>query len=401
MGEAFEGVLGAERVLRAEGESLDGVPVSARLQPASAEEVAACLAEAHAHGIAVVVRGSGSKLGLGNPPAAESIVLLDTGGLSTSLDVEADEGIATVAAGVSVDALQQAAAAEGKRSLLDPGLGTATVGGVIATDPVVAESSLGLRLRNDLLGLEVALPNGTLSKCGGQVVKNVTGFDLVRLYCGSLGTLGVITRATLRVRPLPEERRVLALDCASLDEAQVAASRLELEQVGPRGAMIVPSETGARLVWLLEGGAADVAARAERVAGDALRPEDWDRQRRLVAGTDIAADAVRVRVGARPSDTSELAHSITELAGASALDVTLPCVGIAFATLSSESALVALWERAAARHWLLVIESAPTELKARHDVFGPATETLPLMRALKQRFDPDGVLAPGRFCGGI
>ena len=222
MADPFERVVGAEYASRPDGETLDGVPVVAVLRPADAGQVAACLADARAHGVAVVAGGGGSKLALGNRSRADELVRLDLGRLGEPAEVQADEGIASFGAGVSVARAERMAGERGMRTTLETGFAGATVGGTIAADPVGVESSLDQRLRHDLLGLEVALPNGTVSWCGGRVVKNVTGFDLVRLYCGSFGTLGVVTRATLRVYPLPESRLVFARECASVaDESRV------------------------------------------------------------------------------------------------------------------------------------------------------------------------------------
>ena len=409
MADPFEASVGTERVRPGGGETLDGVPVSTIVSPRSPEEVAACLAEAAAHGAAVVPSGGRSKLAWGNVCAAESVVRLDLGEMEGPLEIQPEEGIATVGASVRVDELERAASAHGMRTLLETSFASATVGGTIACDPVGIDAAPDRRLRNDLLGLEVALPNGTLTRCGGRVVKNVTGFDLVRLYCGSLGTLGIVTSATLRVRPLPEEQRVLARTAASLEDALAVASELSGERVEPQGAAVVPEGRAARLLWLVAGGGDDVAARAERVAGEPVPLEQWSELRSRIAGAGAgavrgiagtASRGVRLRVAARSSDTLELCQSLVSLAGESCLVAALPRAGIALAEIS-EDALPGILERCAEQRWLLFVERAPPEVKARLDVFGPEHESLPLMRALKQRFDPDGVLSPGRFVGRI
>ena len=397
MADPFERIVGAEYASRPDGETLDGVPVVAVLRPADAEQVAACLAEARAHGVALIASGGGSKLALGNRSRADELVRLDLGRLTALAEVQPDEGIASFAAGVPAAQAEVLAGEHGMRTTLETGFTGATVGGTIAADPVGIESGLDQRLRHDLLGLEVALPNGTVTWCGGRVVKNVTGFDLVRLYCGSFGTLGVVTRATLRVHPLPESRSVFGRDCSSLADAHVCAGELVEACAAPRGVAIVPAEKGARCLWRIEGRADDAAARAERVAGDAVGEEDWERARaRVTPAAD--EDAVSVRIAARPSDTVALCRALEDAGGG--VRLALPRTGVALGAAPA-TGLGPLWKRCEQERWLLVLESASPDVKRRFDVFGPASDADALMRALKQRFDPDGVLAPGRFVGGL
>ena len=397
MADPFERIVGAEYASRPDGETLDGVPVVAVVRPADAEQVAACLTAARAHGLALIASGGGSKLALGNRSRAEELVRLDLGRLTALAEVQPDESIASFAAGVPAAQAERLAGEHGMRTALETGFAGATVGGTIAADPIGIESGLDQRLRHDLLGLEVALPNGTVSWCGGRVVKNVTGFDLVRLYCGSFGTLGVVTRATLRVHPLPEFRPVFARECRSLADAHACAGELVEARAAPRGVAIVPAEPGARCLWRIEGGADDAAARAERVAGDAVGEEDWERARARVTPA-AERDAVSVRIAARPSDTVALCRALEDAGGG--VRLALPRAGVALGAVPA-TGLGPLWKRCEQERWLLVLESASPEVKRHFDVFGPASDAQALMRAVKQRFDPEGVLAPGRFVGGL
>jgi FAD/FMN-containing dehydrogenase len=110
---------------------------------------------------------------------------------------------------VRLGELSRRATACAKTSVLEDLPPDGTLGGALAADPFGPDWTLDRRLRNEVLGVEIALANGELVVAGGRVVKNVTGFDLVRLYCGSLGTLGVLTRATVRLRALPERERLV------------------------------------------------------------------------------------------------------------------------------------------------------------------------------------------------
>jgi glycolate oxidase FAD binding subunit len=395
--EQFARVVGRTNAFLPAGETLDGVPVGLVVRPGSAAEVAACLAEARALGLAVVATGGGTKLGWGNRADAPGLVRLDLARLDRIAELDADEGVATVEPGTRVEILAGRAAASGKRTLLDSGHAGETVGGVIATDAFGPEGSHERRARNELLGLEVALPDGTLARCGGRVVKNVTGFDLVRLQCGAFGTLGVITEATVRLRALPASRVVLGRALPGFADAVESALEIAASGAAPAGLAVLPVGRGAEVLGLFEGGEADVGLRAGRASGERLAEADWERAR---AARSSAADAARIRLGARPSDTCELAFAVENLAGHDALRLALPGFGCLFAA-PPEDALDALVERAAKEGWACMVESAPAGWKRDHDVFGRAPEALPLMRALRERFDPDRVLAPGRFLRGV
>ena len=224
--QAFAAIVGADHVLPPARPKLADAAIEAVVEPGTADEVAACLAAARSAGVPVIARGGGSKLHWGNPPDKSPIVLLDLSRLSAVSVLDPEEGIVSVGGGAKVEELDRAAAAHGARTSLPGIFPAASVGGTIAADPVSPVLSADRRSRNDLLGLHVALPNGELTRAGGKVVKNVTGFDLVRLYCGSFGTLGVITEATLRLRSLPAARRVLRRGFEELEAALVASAEL-------------------------------------------------------------------------------------------------------------------------------------------------------------------------------
>jgi glycolate dehydrogenase FAD-binding subunit len=397
MGDPFEAIVGARHVLRPEADTVCGARVLAVLRPASGAELAECLRAASESGIAILPVGGGTRLGLGNPLDAPACVRLELSRISRMLELDAKEGVAELDAGVTLEALERAAAAAGKTTSFAPLRAGSTVGGAIAVDPVVPESSPDVRLRNDLLGLEVALANGSLTHCGGRVVKNVTGFDLTRLYCGSFGALGVVTRAVIRLRAAPEQIAVTRAAYDSLDAALEAWGRFA-PSARSVCAALTPSGTGAELWLRFASSAAEVEAERAHAPGDPAALAGWAALRAELA-LPPAAPRVRVQLGARPSDLEVLCRGLAAAAGAGALRLALPRLGVVFGLVARES-LADLADFARRAGAVLALErgdAAPPPC----DAFGGLPSGLEQMRALKARFDPQRVLSPGRFVGGI
>jgi len=398
MGDPFEAIVGAAHVARPEAQSLCGARVEAVVRPGSAQEVAACLRAATESKLAIVPVGGGSKLGFGNPLDTSVCIRLELARLGEHAELDPDEGIAELDAGVPLAEVARRAAAVGKTTTLDPLHDGATVGGAIAVDPVSPEASLDARLRGDLLGLEVALANGELTRAGGRVVKNVTGFDLVRLYCGSFGTLGVITRAIVRLRAAPERIAVTRARFASLEAALEAFAVAPPAGAGASAA-VRPTDAGAELLTRFAASAAEVEAQLARAAGEPAEVEVWSSLRAELARPPAAGTA-RVRLGARPSDVAILCHGLGAAAGPAALRLALPRSGIVFAAVENAALaeVAGLAERAGAA---FALERPHGAGAAPCDAFGAPPPALDLMRGLKARFDPARVLSPGRFVAGI
>jgi glycolate oxidase FAD binding subunit len=225
----------------------------------------------------------------------------------------------------------------------------------------------------------------------------VTGFDLVRLYCGSLGTLGVITRANVRLRARPERVRIQLRRFADAEAALAAAGALRAAGVEPAGAALCARPGGVDLVWRLAGSEGAVARAAARFAGDEAPAAAWEEVRRAVLGKNPGERAF-LRLAARPTDSAALCAALASHGGA--LRAVLPLAGVVFGEVSS-AAFEPLLAEAASQGWALFLERAPLALRRRVDAFGPAPGGLELMRALKRRFDPEGRLSPGRFAGRL
>jgi glycolate oxidase FAD binding subunit len=184
-------------------DAVDSVQPDGVIAPGTAQEVAQVLQYCASAGLGVIPRGGGSQLGLGNRPRkADFILSLER--LNQVIEHAWGDMTVTVEAGCAIDKLQSVLREHGQQLGADPMYPEqATVGGVLAT----AESgTLRIRygaIRDLVLGVEMALPDGSVIKAGGKVVKNVAGYDLTKLVIGSLGTLGIITRAVFRLHPVP------------------------------------------------------------------------------------------------------------------------------------------------------------------------------------------------------
>ncbi|HME72136.1 MAG TPA: FAD-binding oxidoreductase, partial [Myxococcota bacterium] len=252
---------------------LPGAKIGVTLTPSDGTALARVVEVLGARGLAVVIRGGGSKLWLGNPPRRADAVL-STAGLVGVDTLDADEGVAHVGAGTAVSELRSLAESAGWEPALDPASPRATVGGVLATGEIGPRCLRFGRPRDSVLGLEVVLGSGERTRCGGRVVKNVTGYDLAKLYTGSLGTLGVIEGAWLRLKPRAERVLGLLAPVADTAAALSACARVARLSSASCAALVdrsllgavaegAPGRAGIALVVELAGGASVV----EREAG--------------------------------------------------------------------------------------------------------------------------------------
>jgi glycolate oxidase FAD binding subunit len=397
------------------------------LAPADAEALADAVRSLGAEGLAAVVRGAGTELPQGNLPRRVD-VLLSTTALRGVDVLDADEGVTHVAAGTPVATLREAARREGLDVPLDPPSPASTVGGTLAA-AALGPRTLGFgRVRDQVLGLEVVLGSGERTRCGGRVVKNVTGYDLAKLYVGSLGSLCVITHAWLRLRPLPEEVRTLAAVLpagAPSFAAALAAARLS----GVRAAALVDGALAGELGSALPQAPRDGFVLALELASDAtvvsqtaellasrhgatpLAADAFEAVAALEGAADEArfASALRVRVTARVARLAAV-HAALHAAGAALVvhpGLGLLCArfpleaGSALPSSRVDAVLSAAREAARAGEGSAVLAAAPAFVRDGRDVFGEPPVSLALMRRLKAQFDPKGVLNPGCFVGGI
>jgi glycolate oxidase FAD binding subunit len=324
----------------------------------------------------------------------------------------------TVEAGTTVAELDALLAREGQWLPIEPPLpDTTTVGGLLAADlagPLAASQG---RARDFVIGVEVVTAAGVLARAGGRVVKNVAGYDLMKLFIGSLGTLAVLTEVTFKVRPRPETQRTLVFGVRDVTAALGVAAAMTASEVGALAVVAVAAADGARVLVRLGGVAAVVAAAATRLApiargaGAELEHDDAETNPSiaalLVSTRDFPARAggdLVVRLAALPSRlpalAAALAGAVPDVA-AWRVDALRGTVHVALVTERAAETLSALATIAVAYDAHLVVERWPLALADSIEVWHPIPTAFPLMQRMKRALDPSGVFASGRFVGGL
>jgi glycolate oxidase FAD binding subunit len=378
-------------------------------EPETFEEAAEALAEVTRAGRAVRICGAGTKPWA--PPPRDGELPLRTGALPRILAHDPGDMTATLEAGVALREAQARFGAEEQRLALDPptsGHGTgaaaqATIGGIVATGDCGPLAHRYGGPRDLVVGMTVALADGTIARSGGTVIKNVAGYDIAKLFCGGFGTLGLILSVNVRLHPrLPTVTALGQADDASRLCAvarALAAMPAELESLD-----LSWSHGAGRLLARCAGPQAP--ARAERIveamsrAGlpePRIEPDDealWERQR---AAQRSAEDAV-LRVAAPPTAAPAVIAAAESVRGSL---VARAALGHAYVSVAPER--VAALRARLPEGAVSVLLDCPDE--ARSQIADPWGATpagpLALMRALKARFDPTGTCNPGTFVGGI
>jgi len=407
-------IVGAEHVrAAAPSDSLSGKQPESVVSPGNEQELAEVLACADQAGIAVIPRGGGTKLAWGNPPRKAELVL-STLRLNRVQEHAWADLTVTVEAGCTLKSLQEILAQHNQRLALD-GLwpDRATIGGMLSTND---SGALRLRfgsLRDLILGVTLALPDGTLASSGGRVVKNVAGYDLPKLATGALGTLGVITRAVFRLHPLGAQSLTLSFAAATIEplqdkilavlDAQLAQTALQIRAAdsSPPEADILFEATSAGLLAQQD--------RLQKLLGDthAERSEDKNWRARQELWDASGPEGVIAKLSLLPTEFAKTVRALEQGAASETFSwrIVLQATGIGWLRLDGPSArLRAAVERLRRevedRGGSLLLLRRPLELDAL-DVWGSEGDAVPLMRAVKQRLDPKSTLNPGRFVGGI
>ena len=436
--------------------AVDGLSPMAVAVPENRRQAADVMRWAADNRVTVFPRGGGTKLGLGNPPETVGLVL-DLSRLNRVIDYQPGDMTATVEAGITIEELQrELATARQFVPLESPLPRRATVGGALSTASVGAMAHAYGPPRDWLIGIGVLGADGLTTKAGGRVVKNVTGYDLNKLYTGSLGTLAVIIEATFKVSPLQPQERMLAAPFASMTDAVAAGRELLNHPAGPVSYLAASSGLARHLLshilqpaqdqrlpggeWpsltqalqesmgglglcFFSGRAAAVRRRVDETSAALLRSGADDA---APTGADAAAAArqwaadlgwqddfaptLSLKLSAPrrviPALTDAcLRIGLLESPSEALADPGFGAVRLFFWGESDDAGVletIAETRRAAARHGgTAIVETCHPSIKAQLDVWGEEPPAMELMRRLKQQFDPQRLLNPGRFLGRL
>jgi glycolate oxidase FAD binding subunit len=394
------------------GDSVCSVQPQFVALPENEEQLASLLSCASETGVAVIPRGGGTKLDWGNPPKRAELIL-STARLDRVLEHAWADLTVTVQAGCTVQVLQNTLAQHGQRLACDclwPE--RSTIGGLLSTND---SGALRLRfgaLRDLIIGVTLALPDGTLASSGGKVVKNVAGYDLPKLATGALGTLGVITRAVFRVHPLPHNTRTLCFSTENWQTMQQHVLSIQDSKLAHAALQIRCAAGGQpsadNLFEATEAGIRAQESQLRNLLGSTCAEQAaesvWNARQELWSPMD---SAVIAKISVLPAGIATMAGDLEKIANSQKLrwQIVVQATGVGTLRLDGETdRLSALVERLRAElegyGGSLVILQRPRAL-ASLDAWGNPGDALALMRAVKQQLDPKGTLNPGRFVGGI
>jgi glycolate oxidase FAD binding subunit len=387
-------------------------------EPSSIEACAELLSECARDKRRLGFIGGGTALELGNPPS-ELDAVVRTRQLKHIVEYAPEDQVIVAEAGVTLSQLQSLARSNGQWLGVDaPDAERATLGGLVAVGGFGPRRARYGGIRDLLLGVALVRADGAVAKSGGKVVKNVAGFDLPKVVCGSLGSLGLIAHVTVRLHPLPKASATVTL--SDVTPCQVVDTVRGLRRVQLEPSSVVALRTGEGRFELgvrFEGFARGVERDAGRFAdlAQAMGSSCKPLSEREAEAFWLRQDAVRtegrlrVRIAALPTQLAEVQDRLAPLlAGLRAPSFAwYATLGIGFASGEPEAAGLIGQALEAARAGALrlggslVVEAAPAAVRASFDAWGPPPSAFFIMQGLKQRFDPERRLNAGRFVGGL
>jgi glycolate oxidase FAD binding subunit len=430
--------------------AVDEIAPAAVVKPETVEQVEAIIAVAISEKLAVIPRGHGTKMGMGMPPERYDLALEMTG-LRQIAYYDPDDLTLSVDAGMDLSALAETLAEHRQfLPLAVPFFGESTVGGAVASGISSSLREGYGTARDFLLGAEFVSGSGALTKSGGRVVKNVSGYDLHKLLIGSLGTLAAITRLNFRTYPAPQGYGELVAAFSTIEDLLQFSSLVRKSPLSPSSFQIL-SPTAARAtakfkedrgtpmpewfgdgLWhacvLFEGAdpviqrySTDLVRHAQQAGVSAFSVLDSAKTKALSAAlrellsahVSAGPAATIFRMDALPVFSAGILR-LQELASKLACPCSIfgnasgPLYFTVNPAVSNEQTISSLaqicaevFEYAASRQGEASIPFCPTELKRLVNVWGPARKDAQMMRRVKKAFDPENIFAPGRFVAGI
>lgn len=414
--------------------AVDGMLPRVVVTPRTGEQVTHIVALTSQHNLSLLTRGGGSRITVGGLPERID-VLLETQHLTRLLEHEAPDLTCHVEAGLTLAALQAQLATKGQWLALDPpDAQQATIGGLLASNTCGPKRLRYGSARDLVIGLQVVQANGEVARSGGSVVKNVAGYDLNKLYIGSLGTLGVIVEANFKLQPLPVAERTLLLTYTTAADAMQTViailgsvmnpSALELIDSGAASDMgdffgINLPTNGYTLAINFEGSMTTIERQIDETRllarkHGALMHDDLDgevQSRFWNAVREHMQGSITCKVAILPAQVAPYMKKVMQICRHHDLEVAIVAHagnGILYielrpsdATPRLVSAITELRLQAREAHGSLVVECCPAELKRLVNIWGEPGSDFYLMQRLKQQFDPKGTFVKGRFVGGL
>lgn len=389
------------------------MPPSCIVYPSTQEQLAAVIAECSQNNWRVLPCGSGSKLNWGGLAKGVDVVV-STERINQLIEHAVGDLTVTVEAGMKFSSLQAILAKSRQFLALDPTAPElATIGGIVATGDTGSWRQRYGSVRDQLLGITFVRADGQIAKAGGRVVKNVAGYDLMKLFTGSYGTLGVISQVTFRVYPVQEASGTVVLTGAAEAISQAAATL--------RGSALTPTQAdllstklvsslglgeGLGLIGRFQSINESVKEQSNRLleVGQKLGldgaiyidGDEADLWQRLQTSMHSAAteSVISCKIGVLPTAAVEILTQVE-------LGLIHLASGLGLLQLEDKYQVLKVRDRLQKNSGFLTILAAPVRVKKQVDVWGYTGNALPLMRGIKEQFDSKNILSPGRFLGGI
>jgi len=381
--------------------------------PHSQGELAALIAGANQNKWRVLLQGSGSKINWGG--LAKNIdIVVSTERINQLIEHAVGDLTVTVEAGMKFAHLQDILAKSGQTLALDPAAPeSATIGGIVATADTGSLRQRYGGVRDQLLGITFIRADGQIAKAGGRVVKNVAGYDLMKLFTGAYGTLGIISQVTFRVYPIPESSGTVILT-GKPEAISQAVRTLQSSELTPTQADLLSTKlvtnldlgTGIGLITRFQSVSESVQEQSKRllIIGEKLglhgviyaenhEADLWQRLPEQIH-SPVTESTITCKIGVLPTAAVEILNQI---------EVGLIHIssGLGLVRLEKSEQILPLRNLCQANSGFLSILSAPVEVKLKFDVWGYTGNSLDVMRGIKKQFDGNYILNPGRFVGGI
>jgi glycolate oxidase FAD binding subunit len=412
-------------------DAVAGVQPRMIFEPRNETEAATALRAADNAGLSVIPRGGGTKTAWGNPPARADLIL-STVRMNQVIEHAWADLTVSVETGCTIGTLQNDLAQHGQQIAVDPlWPEQATIGGILSANDT---GTLRIRyggLRDLIIGVTLALPDGTLASSGGKVVKNVAGYDLPKLVTGALGTLGFITRAVFRLHPLPHNVRSFTFVLRDAADANRLILAIQDSKLAHTGLQIrFNSGTQPEVDIRFEGTDAGLAAQTETLRKLAIpatetqsKDDVWHARQYLFGARPLSAASLARPTASTPGDLQPaaiakfsvlpalIANACQQLRDlAEPMNVHWSAVvqgtGLGWIRLGPANAnaiqrvLQTLRSQLEPAAGSLVVQYRSPEIP-EIEAWGNPGDSLPLMLSVKQQFDPRKTLNPGRFAGGI